>query len=177
MGKLVTHLQEGRILGVNLLILVILGTQAYNFDRLLNAIEKSKIKEEIIVQSRDVSFLSHKFVLREFIDFDEMHSLINKANYVICHGGTATIIQCLELKKKIICCARLSKYGEHVDDHQMEIVSAFVHGGYILEFGENDSLDEVVSHLDEFNPQVFNSNTNKFLLKLEKKINQFLEIE
>ena len=41
---------------------------------------------------------------------------------IIIHGGAGSIINALNLKKKPIVMARLKKYNEHVNNHQVDLV-------------------------------------------------------
>ena len=55
------------------MILVTLGTQDQKFYRLLDCIEKSKIKDEIIVQAGGSSdYVSKKMKILKFINYDEI---------------------------------------------------------------------------------------------------------
>ena len=50
---------------------------------------------------------------------------MEKANIVITHGGTGAIIGAVKKGKKVIAVPRLAKYGEHVDDHQLQLIKQF----------------------------------------------------
>ena len=115
------------------MILVTLGTQKQDFTRLLDKIENSNIKDEIVVQAGHTKYKSDKIKIVDFIDYQEMNKLIDKADIIITHGGTGSILMPLKKGKKVIACARLKKYGEHIDDHQEQIVSVFTQEGYIKE--------------------------------------------
>ncbi|MFH5835532.1 PssE/Cps14G family polysaccharide biosynthesis glycosyltransferase [Proteiniclasticum sp. C24MP] len=155
------------------MILVTLGTQIQPFTRLLDLIEKSMIEEEIIVQAGHTSYESSKMEIRGFIDMDEMQSLTEKARIIITHGGTGSIIGGLKKRKTVIACARLKKYSEHLDDHQLEIVSTLSQNGYILELHDNESLDEVMEKVPGFKPKEFISNSTNFNQKLKEKIDSY----
>ncbi len=152
------------------MILVTLGTQFEPFTRLLNMVENSSLTNEIIVQAGHTKYKSRKMNLFDFISFDEMDALIDKANFIITHGGTGSILTPLKKGKKVIACARLSKYKEHVDNHQTEIVSILSQQGYILELKENAALDNLLPLLNTFTPKVFKSNADAFKYRLRKCI-------
>lgn len=153
------------------MILVTLGTQNQTFYRLLDAIENSHIKDEIIVQAGgSINYKSKKMKLLKFIDYDEMQKLIDKCDFVITHGGTGSIIMPLKSNKKVIACARLEKYKEHINNHQMELVSIFAEMGYLLEFKENDNLDDLVKKIKKFKPKKFVSNQEYFVKMLKQEI-------
>ena len=154
------------------MILVTLGTQKQDFTRVLDAIEKSSINDEIIVQAGHTKYESKKMQVFDFISYDEMEKLVDRADYIITHGGTGSIVEPLKKGKKIIACARLQKYGEHVDNHQEELVSIFSEQGYILELKDGENLDEVMEVAKTFEPNKYESNTENFIQKLKKEISK-----
>ena len=152
------------------MILVTLGTQHQEFTRLLDYIEKSKIKDEIIVQAGYTKYKSKKMKMFDFIDYDKMAEYIRDADLIITHGGTGSITGPLKDGKRVIACARLAKYGEHVDNHQTEIVDVFADEGYILKLDENIKLDDLIKKAKSFEPKKVESNTSNFIKKLEKEL-------
>ena len=143
--------------------LVTLGTQHQEFTRLLDYIEKSDLKGEIIVQAGYTKYESKRMKIFDFISYDEMEKYIDKSDLVITHAGTGSIVMPLKKDKKVIACARLSKFGEHVDDHQVELVDVFYSEGYILKIDEDTSLNEVLKNIKDFKPKKFVINTKKFI--------------
>ena len=152
------------------MILVTLGTQKQSFTRLLNLIEKANIKDEIIVQAGHTKYESKKMKILDFIDYQEMEKLIEKADLIITHGGTGSIVTPLKKGKKVIACPRLKKYREHVDDHQQQIVDIFSEVGYILKVDENSNLDDLIKKKKNKKMTKFISNTNNFLKQIQKEI-------
>ena len=152
------------------MILVTLGTQKQPFIRLLEQIENSKIQEEIVVQAGHTKFESKKMKIFDFIDYGEMEKLVEQADLIITHGGTGSIVGPLKKGKKVIACARLKKYGEHVDDHQEQIVNTFSEVGYILKLEENENLDSLVKQIKKQKMKVFHSNTENFIKQLKEII-------
>ncbi len=155
------------------MIFVTLGTQDKEFKRLLievdKLIDKKIIKEEVIAQIGCTKYESSNMKLIDFIDRDDVLKYIKKSNYVICHGGVGTILDSLNLNKKVIAVARLKKYGEHVNDHQLEIIEEFEKCGYIIN-GSND-LESAISKLADFKPKKYTSNNNNFI----KLITDFID--
>ena len=153
------------------MVLVTLGTQRQTFYRLLDQIENSSLHDEIIVQAGgSFDYRSKKMKLFSFINYDEMQEYIKKADLIITHGGTGSILLPLQYNKKVIACARLCKYKEHINDHQCELVSIFDKEGYILELHEDESLDDVLKKVDSFEPKKYVSNTKHFMDCLQKEI-------
>ena len=153
------------------MILVTLGTQKLQFNRLLQALENSKINDRIVVQAGYTKFESKKMEIFDFIPYDKMSNLIKECDLVVTHGGTGSIIMPLKEKKKVIACPRLMKNKEHVDNHQTEIVDIFSEEGYLLAFNDNDDFDEVYQKSLTFMPKQYVSNTQNFINNLKKEIN------
>jgi UDP-N-acetylglucosamine transferase subunit ALG13 len=53
------------------------------------------------------------------MDPDAMSAAVSQASVVITHGGPATVALCRSCGKIPIVVPRLSRHGEHVDDHQL----------------------------------------------------------
>lgn len=155
------------------MILVQLGTQKQQFKRLLDYIENSKLKGEILVQAGHTKYKSKKMKIESFITYQEMEECLDRCDLLISHAGTGSIVRALQKNKKVIVCARLSKYGEHADDHQKELVSVFSEAGYILELNEDNNLDDLIKKLKTWKQKPFKSNTEEFIKRLEKKIDLY----
>lgn len=158
------------------MIFVILGTQDKKFPRLLEAIQKKidegKInEEEIIVQAGSTKYVSKDMKILDYMPVKEFEECIEKADIIICHAGVGTILTALKKGKKIIAAARLKQYGEHVNDHQLQILENFTDEGYILALEDFDKLDLLIKQAKDFEPAKFRSNKGFFLNQLEKEIN------
>lgn len=152
------------------MILVTLGTQNQPFTRLLELIEKSDIKDEIIVQAGNTKFKSPKMKIFDYIPYEEMTELIKKADLIITHGGTGSILMPLKMGKKVIAVPRLAKYGEHVDDHQTQLTSIFEEEGYILEYKDGEDFNELYLKSKKFKPNKYVSNTENFINEIKNLI-------
>ena len=158
------------------MIFVTLGTQKQQFTRLLEKVDNSKIfeNEKIIVQVGNTKYESNKMKIFDFMSIEEMKKYMNEAEFVITHGGVGSIIDALNLGKKVLACPRLKKYTEHVDDHQMEICKKLSEAGYIEQLLEEDSIEEKVEKLRKNEYKKY-KNDEKYLEILEKDIEEFLK--
>lgn len=136
------------------MILVLLGTQDKPFDRLLKMVDKEitdgNIKEKVIAQVGCTKYESKNIETFDLIPREEMEKLISEANIIITHGGVGFITDAIKQNKKIIAVPRLQKYGEHVNDHQLQIIEEFAKKGYLLPLYENDSLSNVLKGIKSF---------------------------
>jgi UDP-N-acetylglucosamine--N-acetylmuramyl-(pentapeptide) pyrophosphoryl-undecaprenol N-acetylglucosamine transferase len=62
---------------------------------------------------------------------DEVDALFREATLVITHAGVATVVGALRAGHHPIVIARRKSFGEHVDDHQMQIVKALTRAGLV----------------------------------------------
>lgn len=111
------------------MIFVTLGSQKFQFDRLLQKldalIEDGTITEPVYAQTGHSTYTPKHFETAAFMDRETFAAHMAKADMVITHAGTGAIIGAVKQGKKTIAVPRLSKYGEHVDDHQTQIVAQF----------------------------------------------------
>ena len=156
------------------MILVLLGTQDKPFTRLLDEIEKLKkekiIKDEVVVQAGLTKYKSEEMEIHGLIQIDELMKLMKKSDLVITHGGVGSILSALQLDKKVIAIPRLSEYGEHTNDHQIQIVNEFFNTGYILKCDSPSDLENVLTSLKKFKPKKYKSNNKKFVKLIEDYI-------
>ncbi len=158
------------------MILVTLGTQDKQFFRLLKAIdeqiEKGNIKDKVIVQAgyNATRYETKNMEMFDLIDREKFSKLVDECDFLITHGGEGSILNGVRLNKKIIACPRLAKYGEHLNDHQLQIVGEFSKLGYILPYNDGDDLGEVIEKLKTFKPKKFESNTQNFIKLIKNYI-------
>ena len=158
------------------MIFVVLGTHELPFTRLLEEVEELKksgvIEDEIIVQSGNTKYQSDSMTLKPFVSYEEMDDLFDRARLIITHAGTGSVTTGLKKGKRVIAVARLKKHGEHNDDHQLELVEVFLKQGHILSWNEGESLAEVISQSDTFDPLPFQSGKQKMFSIIENFINE-----
>lgn len=149
------------------MILVTLGTQDKSFTRLLDAIQKQidlgNIKDKVIVQAGCTKYKSKDMQILDLIPYDEFEKYIKECDLLITHGGVGSIITGLKNKKKVIAAARLAKYKEHTNDHQLQIIKNLSVSGYILPLDDFDKLDEVLISAKTFKPKTYKSNTDNMI--------------
>ena len=158
------------------MILVLLGTQNNSFNRLLEKIEdliiNKKIKDEVIVQAGYTKYKSKNMKIFDFISSDDLKKLQEKADIVITHGGVGSIVSSLKMRKKVIAVPRKHKYGEHVNDHQKEIVEMFEKKNYIISCNDLEKLEEKLDKIKEFVPEKYESGNSKIIEIIQTYINE-----
>ena len=156
------------------MILVTLGTQDNSFERLLkeieHLIETGIIQEKVIVQAGNTKFESNKMKIIDFVSQKELEEFINKASYIITHGGVGSITEALKQNKKIIAVPRKKEYKEHVNNHQMQIVENFDKQGYIIGIQDIEELEKAIKIIPNFKPNKYKTNTQNIIKIIENFI-------
>ena len=156
------------------MILVMLGTQNNSFHRLLEEIdkliEKGIIHEKVIVQAGYTKYTSERMEIFGLIPQEELEKYEKQADLIITHGGVGSIIGSLKLGKKVIAVPRLHEYGEHVNDHQKQIIESFDKKGYIIGIKDVSELEEALGKVAEFEPQKYEAGNKKMLSIIENFI-------
>lgn len=141
------------------MILVLLGTFPTQFERPLVAIDalcrEGIIREEVIVQNGHTKFSSKHLTYKPFLPVAELDELYRDARIIISHAGSGSLLKGIKLGKKMIAIPRMPKYGEVVDDHQMEILAEFEKENYLLGWRETDQLRALLERIEKFEPKPF----------------------
>lgn len=116
------------------MIFVALGTHEQPFSRALDIIAPLAEDEDLVIQhgATPVNDDLPRSTWVRFTDYDRVCSLVRESSYVICHAGVGLIMTAIREGKKPIVIPRLSEYGEHVDDHQLQIATEFAKGGRVV---------------------------------------------
>lgn len=113
---------------VGVMIFVTVGTHEQQFDRLVRTVDKLRengdIDEEIIVQTGYSTYEPRFCKWSKLYPYHEMVQLATDARIVVTHGGPSSFIMPLRLGKVPIVVPRQKRFGEHVNNHQMEFCRA-----------------------------------------------------
>ena len=114
------------------------------FDRLVSSVAELKaageIPHDLIVQTGLGGLKPDGIGAVETMPFQDIQDLLVKADVVVCHGGTGSLITALRQGCHVVAMPRLSSLGEHYDDHQSEITEAFAARGLIQVARDADEL-------------------------------------
>lgn len=154
------------------MIFVTLGSQKFQFNRLLKEIdrliEENEITEEVFAQIGYSDYQPRNYSYKSFLDRDEYNEIMSRCDKVITHGGTGAIIGALKKEKKVIAVPRLAKYGEHVDDHQLQITQQFKELRFILSVNDVSELINQIKYLNDIKFEKYISNTNSIIESIDE---------
>ena len=126
------------------MIFVAVGTQKFQFDRLLKAIDvlidDGLLDEEVYAQIGYSNHVPEHYHFDKMMDKSKYDSMIKKCDLLVTHSGVGTIVLGLKYSKPVIVVPRLKRYGEHIDDHQIQIADAFSDRNLVLKCEDTEDL-------------------------------------
>lgn len=156
------------------MIFVTLGSQKFQFNRLLKEIdrliEENEINEEVFAQTGYSDYQPKNYNYKEFLDREEFNEIMSRCDKVITHGGTGAIVGAVKKEKKVVAVPRLAKYGEHVDNHQIEIINEFKKLGLIECVDSDKTLEDIFKKIDKIEYKKYYSNTHILIDNIEEFI-------
>lgn len=156
------------------MIFITLGSQKFQFNRLLEAvddlIDKGLVTDEVFAQSGYSDYHPRNYKFKQFLNRDEFAEYEANADIVITHGGTGAIIGAVKKGKKVIAVPRLEKYGEHVDNHQLQIIEQFREQNLICGLEDCTQLEEGLRFVREHEFEKYVSNTDTIIDSIESFI-------
>ena len=93
------------------------------FVALNRLVEQGEYKPEEIVMQSALYPVKPNFTAFGLIPNEDFNHYMEEAEVIVTHSGVNSIISSMEMGKPLVICPRLHEYGEHVDNHQMEIAT------------------------------------------------------
>ena len=134
------------------MIFVCVGSRPYQFNRLFEELDRlvaaGRVKSDIFAQTGSSTYEPKGYAFEHFMDPDAFKSKMAEADIVISHGASGSIMGALNAGKKVIAVARLEKYGEHINDHQVGINETLAAEGLVLAVREMDELGDAIEAME-----------------------------
>ncbi|MBR4574433.1 MAG: glycosyl transferase [Lachnospiraceae bacterium] len=152
------------------MIFVTVGSRPYQFNRLFKKLDElydcGILKEEMYAQIGASTYKPRNYSYIDYISPEEFDKRIEEASIVVSHGASGSIMKALNAGKKVIAVTRLEKYGEHINDHQIQNNITLSDKGYVISANlELDNLGECFMMITD---------NNKHLKRWENKDRQAL---
>jgi UDP-N-acetylglucosamine--N-acetylmuramyl-(pentapeptide) pyrophosphoryl-undecaprenol N-acetylglucosamine transferase len=123
------------------------GTHSQTFDRLVrmvdDAVGNGVLPGPVIAQVGPSQYPMQHADARELMTPEEMERSVAAARYVVCHSGTGTIATALRAGRRPLVLPRLSRYDEHYDDHQRQIVDKLATMDLVVPLGEEITASDL----------------------------------
>jgi len=138
------------------MILLTIGTYPLQFDRLVEAVDTAvrerMVDEEVFAQVGVCKYKPKYMKFAEMLEKNEFDGYFRKASCIVGHAGMGTISMSLDQNKPLLVMARMAKYNEHVNDHQVPTAEMFEYLGHVLLARTVDELPQKIGELKTFVP-------------------------
>ena len=156
------------------MIFITLGSQKFQFNRILKEVDKliedGVITDTVFAQIGNSDYEPENYSFKRFLNREEFAQKQSECDIVITHGGTGAIIGALKKGKKVIAVPRLAKFGEHVDNHQLQLLHQFDEMHLIEPCYEIEMLEEAYHKLAVTEYREYVSNTDAVINAIDKII-------
>ena len=146
------------------------------FERLVSSVAELKARgglpEDVIVQTGVGAPQPQGVTAVETLPFDKIQELLTDADIVVCHGGTGSLITALRKGCRVIAFPRLLEKGEHYDNHQAEITSAFAARGLIEVANDADELAQALERIRSRPPVLATTDPSELMNYLDEVLDQ-----
>ena len=155
-------------------IFVALGTHSKQFNRLLKAIDKlvaeKRVTGDVFAQIGNSTYLPKAFPFKKFLTPEDYEQRIKDADIIVSHAGAGSILTALKYEKALVVVPRLRKFGEHTDDHQIDLARALEKRNKAIAVFDVHGLERAIKAAEHFKPKIESDRA-----KLIARIKKFLE--
>jgi len=135
------------------LIFVTIGTmvKVLEFTRLIKKMDEvaGRLDEEVVMQIGSVRYEPQNAKYFSHTTYQESLSYFRNASLVVGHGGSGTILNALKFHVPIVVVPRSQRFGEHFDDHQIELAERLVGNELIKVVYDIEELELAVKEMLE----------------------------
>ena len=144
----------------------------YGFNRLIEAVDKiaERMDEEIIMQIGESTCTPKNAKYFRYTSSDEIEHLYKASRIVICHAGVGSILTALKFNKLIIIVPRRKIFGEHIDDHQIEIANKLKGTCGIKVVYDLETLEDAIEKSNDICSVQIDENHGELVIKLKAYI-------
>ena len=143
-------------------VLVTVGSTKNDFRRLVKEVDCIRgegIIGQTFIQVGMSTYQPKHCDFARFLPRDAIERMMTNCRLVICHAGTGTLDMALGLKKTTIVVPRRVEYGEHPDNHQIELAQYLQERNRVLAVYNITELRSVIKSAVKWKPR-FSSNNN-----------------
>jgi beta-1,4-N-acetylglucosaminyltransferase len=104
------------------------------FERLVTEMDHiaGRLAEKVVMQIGTTSYEPKNCDYLRFMPRNDIEELYASARVVVCHAGIGSILAAMQHNRPLILVPRMKRYGEHIDDHQLEIARAMENRGVMI---------------------------------------------
>lgn len=127
-------------------VVVTFGTnESYGFRRALDRlVALLPADAEVLWQTGTTDVSGLGIEAREVVPADELMQAVAEADVVVAHSGTGSALTAMDAGKCPVLLPRLARFGEHIDDHQLQIAQELHRRGLGITCPVEDLTDDVL---------------------------------
>jgi UDP-N-acetylglucosamine transferase subunit ALG13 len=125
-------------------IFVSVGSSEQPFERLVR-LAAALPRRDIVIQHGPAPAPAGVASAIAYLPFEELRAEFTRADAVVTHGGTGSVLLAAQVGHVPIVVPRLHRLGEAVDDHQAELIQALAADGKVIPVWEDDSLEDALA--------------------------------
>ncbi len=124
------------------------GTAKQPFDRFVLWVDEAARRLALsgLIQTGTSRARPQHCLAREYLSRAEFQEVVSRAGAIVTHGGCGSIIPAVQCGKRPLVIARRRHLGEHVNDHQLELIAELGRAGLIQPV---ETLDDLIRGLGQ----------------------------
>jgi UDP-N-acetylglucosamine--N-acetylmuramyl-(pentapeptide) pyrophosphoryl-undecaprenol N-acetylglucosamine transferase len=127
-------------------VVVTLGASSYDFGRLIKSLRGVLPSDaEVLWQTGHTDVSKFDIDATEFLPSTDLADAMRAADLVVAHAGVGSALAALHAGHAPLLIPRRKQYGEHVDDHQIQIARHLMQRGISISCDANDLTPEIVT--------------------------------
>ncbi|MGD7007037.1 PssE/Cps14G family polysaccharide biosynthesis glycosyltransferase [Metabacillus sp. 84] len=166
------------------MIFVTVGTHEQQFDRLVKSVDdyvgiNNINKTDVFIQTGYTNYKPKNTLYEDMLSYERMNQLYMDSDIIITHGGPGSMFLPWKYGKKVIAVPRLAKFGEHVDNHQLDFCRIMEQEEKVICVEDINNLNGILNNViysndkeDEIERYV--PKTNEFIRKFSIEINNIM---
>ncbi|HRQ42057.1 MAG TPA: glycosyltransferase [Chloroflexota bacterium] len=108
------------------MILVTVGTHDHGFNRLVQPMDElaADLNETVVIQRGSSTYEPQHAGHFQLTTSEHMAQLTEAAAVIVTHAAAGAVILAMQKGKPLVVVPRRQQFGEHLDDHQLQLAKA-----------------------------------------------------
>jgi len=113
---------------------VSVGNATQSFGRLIEAVLKiaPRLPQPVVMQHGNTALKGVGCIAQPFMEMEAFGQTMAQAELLILHAGAGSVIHAIQTGKIPVVMPRRARYGEIIDDHQLEFARALAQSGKLV---------------------------------------------
>lgn len=144
----------------------------FPFDRLVQSVDEmvanGQLDDEVFAQIGEGQFEPRHMKFCRFLDNIEFEDKVGTATCLLGHAGIGTITLALSRRIPALVVPRLSRFGEHVNDHQFATARKFEELGHVLVAYDVQDIPSKLHELRGFTARKREVRTTELVARIDR---------